>query len=181
MNTAIIHPQDDSTTFLDPIYRSASNKTVVKANTTIDGIKDLIQSHDRIIMLGHGCPWGLFNMGMAANMGIAYNLVINYSHVELLRNQYQNIYIWCNADQFVEKNDLFGFYSGMFISEVAEARHCNLYVTQEEVDESNHAFAEILGKHINLQANEIKRNVQQEYGLLNNVVARYNSARLYYR
>jgi hypothetical protein len=36
-------------------------------------------------------------------------------------NDNKLVFIWCNADQFMKRHQLRGFYSGMFISEVQEA------------------------------------------------------------
>ena len=58
MKNLIIHPQDTSTDFLSPIYTPLKNKTVVKGGITKTELRTLIESHDRIIMLGHGSPYG---------------------------------------------------------------------------------------------------------------------------
>jgi hypothetical protein len=75
-----------------------------------------------------------------------------------------------------------GFYSGMFISEVGEALYCGLPGTQQdEVDESNYGFVNIIGKYINEDKNVIYENVMKEYGIIaeENPVALYNHNRLY--
>jgi hypothetical protein len=75
-----------------------------------------------------------------------------------------------------------GFYSGMFISEVGEALYCGLPGTQQdEVDESNYGFVNIIGKYINEDKNVIYENVIREYGIIaeENPVALYNHNRLY--
>ena len=58
MKTLIIHPQDPSTTFLSPIYANLRNKTVIKSGITKSELRELIVSHDRVLMLGHGSPYG---------------------------------------------------------------------------------------------------------------------------
>ena len=90
--------------------------------------------------------------------------------------------IWCNADQFVDRFDLKGFYTGMFISEVGEAYYCGLPGTkQPEVDESNFKFVDLMGEHINNETIKIHEKVKEQYGLLveHNPVANYNHQRLY--
>jgi hypothetical protein len=70
----------------------------------------------------------------------------------------------------------------MFISEVGEALYCGLPGTQqEEVDESNYGFVNILSKYINEDTNTIHDMVLTEYGLIaeENPVALYNHNRLY--
>ena len=94
------------------------------------------------------------------------------------------MFIWCNADRFVERNKLKGFYSGMFISEVGEAYYCGLPNTpQSVVDESNNEFARMLGECFTdkKQLNESYSDVRNSYGKLaeTNIVAKYNYERLY--
>ena len=43
-----------------------------------------------------------------------------------LKKKDNSVFIWCNADQFVNRYNLKGFYTGMFISEVMEAVFCGL-------------------------------------------------------
>jgi hypothetical protein len=130
---------------------------------------------DRFIMMGHGSPWGLFSM---THKG----MLINDDTARLLTPCSQNVYIWCNADQYVKGNKLRGFYTGMFISEVGEAKYCGLKdITQAQVDESNNAFAQIVGKYINESVQSMHMKVRKEYGVLaeKNPVAEYNWQRLY--
>lgn len=180
VRNVVVHPEDRSTDFLSPIYRSAEDKTVLTKNSTLDEIHELIKTSDRAMMMGHGCPNGLFSIGKFRN---CMGLVISRSAVEHLKDKPESIYIWCNADKFVEPNDLRGFYSGMFISEVGEAKYCGVQVNQEMVDESNNAFAEIVGKYIHLPVAELYEKVMEEYGELakTNPVAKYNHDRLYLR
>jgi len=177
----VIHPEDKSTTFLSPIYKNAHNKRVLSKDSSIQEVHDLIKTSGRALMMGHGSPSGLFSIGRFKD---AMGLVIGRSAVELLKDKPENIYIWCNADRFVEPNNLRGFYSGMFISEVGEAMYCGVKgVTQEIVDESNDTFAEIVGKYIHLPVAELYEKVKEEYGKLaeTNPVAKYNHERLYLR
>jgi hypothetical protein len=92
------------------------------------------------------------------------------------------IAIWCNADQFMNRHELNGFYSGMFISEVGEATYCGLPGTEQEtVTASNDYFAELLGEVINEPLSVIYEHVMDNYELLteDNPVANYNHNRLY--
>lgn len=176
----VIHPEDRSTTFLEPIYKTAENKEVLTKDKSIDEVYELIKTSGRAMMMGHGSPSGLFNVGRFRD---ARGFVISRECVQLLKDKPENIYIWCNADKFVEPNDLHGFYSGMFISEVGEAKYCGVKANQEMVDESNNAFAEIVGKYIHLPVAELYEKVMEEYGELakTNPVAKYNHDRLYLR
>jgi hypothetical protein len=191
MKTLIIHPEDRSTTFLDIVYTPIKNKTVITGGISKSELNKLIENHDRIMMMGHGCPTGLFSVGQFGNSN---GLIIDSTTVPLLNEKKDNVFIWCNADRFVNYHKLKGFYSGMFISEVGEANYCskdfpinsNEYIklrttTQEEVDESNYGFCNIIAKHINEDTNIIHENVTKEYGIIaeNNPVALYNNFRLY--
>jgi hypothetical protein len=61
MKTLIIHPKDSTTDFLSPIYSPLKDKTVIKGGIPKSDLVELIMSHDRILMLGHGSPYGLLN------------------------------------------------------------------------------------------------------------------------
>jgi hypothetical protein len=103
---------------------------------------DLIEEHDRVMMCGHGAPMGLFSVGQFKNTG---GFIIDHTMVDILSKKDNSIFIWCNADQFVNRFKLKGFYSGMFISEVGEAYYCGLPGTKQDVvDESNFGFCELL-------------------------------------
>jgi hypothetical protein len=179
MKTLIVHPQDSSTSFLDIVYSPVENKTVITGGITKKELYEQIEQHDRIMMMGHGSPFGLFSVGRFKNSG---GYIIDHSVVPLLKSKKDNVFIWCNADRFVNEYRLKGFYSGMFISEVGEAIYCGLPGTpQDVVDESNYGFCNIIAKHINEDTNTIYENVKKEYGVIaeENSVAYYNNLRLY--
>lgn len=179
MKTLIIHPQDASTSFLDIVYGPIENKTVVTGGIRKQEVNDLIKSHDRVMMMGHGSPFGLFSVGQFKNTG---GYIIDHTTVPLLETKTDNVFIWCNADRFVNEHELKGFYSGMFISEVGEAIYCGLPGTKQDVvDESNYGFCNIISKYINQDTNVIYENVKKEYGVIaeENSVAFYNNLRLY--
>ena len=178
----IIHPDDRSTDFLKPIYVNVENPTLVTGGYTKNEIRELIESHDQVIMLGHGSPGGLFSMGHFEDETFGRGYIIDYSMNTALQAKTNSIFIWCNADMFVHYNNLKGFYSGMFISETVEATYCGLPGTeQDQVDESNNLFAQILGETINKPVNEIYNHVRLNYQTIteHNPVALYNYNRLY--
>jgi len=183
MKTLVIHPKDRSTDFLKPIYADLDDVTLVTGGWSQDRIKEAIQTHDQVIMMGHGSPNGLFTMGQfPSNTYLSY--VIGADMVEVLNQKDNNIFIWCNADQFINKHDLKGFYSGMFVSEVGEAFYCKVpSFTQEAVDESNNTFARQLGECLGATRapEEIHAQIREQYGQLaeHNLIAEYNHKRLY--
>ena len=179
MKNLVIHPEDKSTDFLEPIYGKVEDKTVITKNASVNDLNTLIKNSDRVMMMGHGSPSGLFSVRMF-EQNKPY--VISKEETDILKEQDQNIYIWCNADRFVEEYDLKGFYSGMFISEVGEAMFCGVrQANQKMVNESNNKFSEIVGNHINLPKEELYEIVIKEYGELakTNPVAKFNLDRLF--
>lgn len=173
MKTLVIHPHDTSTHFLKPIYDSIPNKTVITGGWSIVEVRTLISMHDRIIMMGHGSPNGLF--------GINFNrtYVVDKDTVDLFEGK-ECIFIWCHADQFVKKHNLKGFHSGMFVSEVGEALMYNLRGDEKLVNESNSTFAHMLGMSINKPMKELYESIKKDYGWMaeRNEIAKYNHERL---
>lgn len=172
--TLIIHPEDPSTTFLETIYKDIENKTVITGGLTKREVNILIENHDRVMMMGHGSPGGLFSVGkFQTNNGY----VVDYSTVRLLEEKEDNVFIWCYANEYVLRYGLKGFFTGMFISETSEAYACGVRTaTQEDVDISNNTFCEIVSKNINESTEVLYENVLNEYGVLaqTNDVAEYN-------
>jgi hypothetical protein len=150
--------------------------TIIRGGSKYE-VDEQIEQHDRIMMMGHGAPNGLFSVGQFPQ---TYGLIVNVDTVPLLQNK-ECIFIWCNADQFVTKHNLKGLYSGMFISEVGEAHYCGLPGTpQSIVDTSNDSFARWMGENANMALNEIYHNTMDNYEVLamDNPVADYNAQRL---
>jgi len=178
MTNLIIHPTDRSTDFLKPIYANITDAIILNGGATKDQVKELMVRADRVIMLGHGSPFGLFSIGQfAGNNGY----IVDSTMVDVLKHV-ECIAIWCNADKFMNQHELNGFYSGMFISEVGEATYCGLPGTEQEtVTASNDYFAELLGEVINEPLSVIYEHVIDNYGLIteDNKVANYNYNRLY--
>jgi len=180
MKTLIIHPTDPTTDFLKPIYAGLSDSAILPMQTPSKILMALINKSVRVLLMGHGCPAGLFSFGAVQRKII----VVSSFETNVFDGQDENVYIFCNADKYVEANDLHGFYSGMFISEISEAKWMGLTgVTREMVDESNATFAEILSNYIHLSKNELYDNVIIEYSQLaeTNPIAAYNVQRLYVR
>jgi hypothetical protein len=108
-------------------------------------------------------------------------MIIDRSMVAALGNKKNNIYIWCNADRFVNMYYLKGFYTGMFISEYSEASYCGVSSFKGEVEQSNALFADIVGQSILMEAKNIQANTKLLYHIKNSGVNKYNNDRLYYR
>ena len=179
MKTLVIHPKDNSTVFLTKAYESLDDVTLVQGDATKEQIGDMISSHDQIMMMGHGTSDGLLSVGQFPD---ASGYIIDDSFASLLAEKNNSVFIWCNADQYVNRHQLSGFYTGMFISEVAEAYLMGLDgTTQEEVDESNQTFVETIGALADRGPRLMHAMARHKYGQLtrHNRVARYNHERLY--
>lgn len=169
MKTLVIHPTDSTTSFLSKIY-NGKDWTIENRHAGPDyRKKDFIQQvkdHDRIIMMGHGFPGGLF-----------------FSHIKpetvYLLKEKECVCIWCNADQFVNKYKLKGFFTGMFISEVGEANYFDIYPTQEEVDFSNHFFTDLVAENIEKDSVPLHQIVKENYYSSECPVIQFNNDRLY--
>ena len=133
------------------------------------------------MMMGHGSPMGLFSVGQFPE---TYNFIIDGHTVQYLQGK-ECMFIWCNADKFVERNKLNGLYTGMFISEVGESIMCGVSSNQNTVDTSNDSFAQILGNQLLTENNYlyIHKQVNKEYSIIanSNNVAQYNLERWYCR
>lgn len=173
MKTLVIHPKDSTTDFLSGIYADKPDWNILNYDCSSSYIKLQIAVHDRIIIMGHGIPAGLLGHG---------KLFIHSDFVYLLRDiRKQYVFIWCNADLFVEEYNLHGFYSGMFISEMAEAAWFHIDATEEQIDYSNKLFAEAVNKSID--RNNFYDRVKLEYDNIQdqNPIIEYNKQRLYFR
>lgn len=181
MKTLIIHAEDSSTDFLCPIYQTIKNKTVLRKGLTKNEIAEQIKLHDRVLMLGHGSPEGLFSVGQFETDN---SLIIDGSLINLLAEKEENVYIWCHANKFVERYNLKGFYTGMFVSEFLEVVYCQLPLVEDNViDESNDGFSKIVSKYVNNSKSVLYKKVLEEYQIIanGNLVAAYNIDRLYYQ
>ena len=169
VNTLVIHLEDPSTDCLSVIYSGRGWK-VVRTQPEQEELERLLAEHDRIIMLGHGSPTGLFGSHTSYSA-----FAIGEREAHLLRNK-SNIYIWCYASSYVQKHGLAGFASGMFISEVGEAHVMGVKTTSSQVFESNRVFSESVGRHVDDP--QVCQKVIKDYGAVDSDVARYNLARL---
>lgn len=181
MKTLVIHAEDSSTDFLCPIYQTIEDRTVLRKGFTKNEISEQIKIHDRVLMLGHGSPEGLFSVGQFKTNN---SLIIDSSIASLLSEKEENIYIWCHANKFVERHNLKGFYTGMFVSEFLEVVYCELPLVEDDViNESNDGFSSIVSKYVNDYKSVLYKNTLEEYQIIanRNLVAAYNIDRLYYQ
>jgi hypothetical protein len=105
MKNLIIHPQDPTTSFLSTIYAPIKNKTVITGGINRTELRKLINSHDRITMIGHGNGYGLMPVGQFPENKYP---IVDDSLVCELREKQDSIYIWCDADFFLRLHNLDG-------------------------------------------------------------------------
>jgi len=164
--TLVIHKADPSTDFLKVIYEGLGYP-VIAGNVTQQQLLEAIRAHDRIFMLGHGSPGGLFAAGF----------LIGDEFGPVLAQKRDGVYIWCNADAYAVRNKLSGLVSGMFISEVGEAAMFGIRATQEEVNQSNYAFSRAVRKALDTGAPP--STVRECYVHATCKITKFNNERLY--
>lgn len=166
-STLVIHMEDASTDFLTAIYDG-------KGYDLINGYieqKDLlveIRNHDRIFMLGHGGPSGLFGPGY---------IIQNELFGRELAKKNDGLYVWCHAVEYAHKYKLTGLVSGMFISEVGEAAYEGIKATQAQIDASNNGFSRAVRRY--LDTGSSPHEVRSCYNDATCQVTQYNNERLY--
>lgn len=180
MKTLIIHPDDPSTDVLRILYEPIKDNATIVTSGSYREVEELIKSHDRIMMMGHGSPGGLFSVHQFSGCPRGY--VIDHLMVPLLRKKEDSVFIWCHASDFVSHHGLSGFASGMFISEVGEAEWCGVRgADQTMVDASNVCFMEEAAIAIRSSAEDLfEQTTKGRYEKLSktNPVAAYNIRRL---
>lgn len=129
----VIHPKDESTDFLYEIYKG-KGYTTIWHNPTHKELKLALESHDKIIMLGHGDHHGLYGYG---------RMIIDSKLVYILRKK-EVFAVWCNADVFVEKYKLNGAYTGMIISEECEAIYEGISSLRSDIESLNFVFSKAM-------------------------------------
>lgn len=169
MKTLVIHPADRTTDFLKTIYENQLEWTIVNSELSRNEMKDVIKKHDRIIMLGHGDENGLYGFDhYVINDSVAYSLKTKFC-----------ICIWCKTYNFVMNNDLKGFFTGMIVSDEAEAFMYKLNATAAEIEESNDLFAKAIRD--NLSSSTIVDDVLKSYDSETNEIIQFNRKNLFYR
>lgn len=167
MKTLVIHPSDRTTDMLCLIYKNR-DWTVCRDNGISDEeLRELIKTHDRIIMLGHGTPYGLINSRRSG-------YIVNSSHVDLLKEK-ECISIWCKSDEFFSKYNIPGFHTGMIISEVDEEYYMLGYapLNEEEILNNMLFFSRIVAECIDMSPIDMKKHILNKYNFKDEVT-QYN-------
>lgn len=104
-DTLVIHCEDRTTDMLSQIYEGKNWDVLRDGNIAKDELHKLLQSHSRIVCLGHGWTSGLINKQGGG-------LVISADEVPYLKDK-RLFVIWCNAAKFFENH---GIGKGQFIT-----------------------------------------------------------------
>lgn len=136
----VIHPKDKTTSFLTKIYAGKKDVTLIDETWNNRRIREAIGSAPKeeiVMMLGHG-----YNGGLFAPYGDNQfaRTIVNDRLVYLLK-EHTCIGIWCNANEFAEKYNLKGLFSGMIISEKSEADMLGIDIIGENIYDCNRQFA----------------------------------------
>lgn len=170
-------------------YYGGKSKTAPVSQTLLSGLPD--RSYDDYYddtswyssrKVGSGGSAGGY-VGYQSFESLRTGYVIDDTNAEQLRDKKLTA-IWCNADQYMEWNNLAGFYTGMFISDSSEATLIGTKDSEEwQIDESNYMFSFIMRDLLNYPSEDILKYAKEQYGKLaeRNAVAKYNYRRLYAR
>ena len=163
--TLVIHPKDASTDFLTRIYKDKDWTSIRSWPQDPASLKRFINCYDRIIMMGHGTPSGLLNVGSFYGDEPNQFYVIDNYFADLLQTK-ETVSIWCHSDQFARQYKLPGFHTGMIISEGSEAQYVlgKTPLNAEETLDNMNLFADVVGKHIdNPNLLEMQKLIREQY------------------
>lgn len=164
--TLVIHLKDKSTDFLKLVYKD-KDYDVINDFKSKEELRKAIKSHDKIIMMGHGIPYGLIDP-------IHHGIAIDRTFVNLLEKR-ETISIWCWSDQFFRRYNMKGFHTGMIISECGEQKMMlgKVYLNKEQQLANMEKFATIVGECIDKTPEEMKEHILANYND-NDEVTKFN-------
>ena len=175
-DTLVIHCQDHSTDMLSQIYEGKGWDVLRDGNIDKDELHELLECHDKIVMLGHGTRGGLIN-----SQGGGY--VIGDAEAPYLKDK-KLFVIWCNADKYFNDHNLG---TGQFItknapSEVWESRAAGCGNISSELMLENITYwsklcadvvDECLAGNVDSGVDYIRKNYLEKYG--NHPVTLFNA------
>lgn len=163
MKTLVVHPYDETTLELERVY--AGKRTDILHDETLSR-KDVEAAllngcYNRILLLGHGTEYGLYNMKTDL-------FVFNHSTLRniIIPRKIEVVAIWCHASLFFanQVNCASVFSTGMFISEIKEARDYFLNeVNEETIRRQFELFSEVLSTAAFLPMAEIRGYINLHY------------------
>lgn len=183
-DTLVIHCQDPSTVMLKQIYADKNWDVLNDGSIVPEELEQLLQSHSRIIMLGHGTAAGLINIQYSE--GGSSN-VINSSNAKFLKDK-KLFVIWCNADKFFNTHNIGKgqFITGNMPSEVWECRMAGCGGISSQLMLENITYwcklcadvvEDCLNGNVKDSVKYIRTNYIKKYG--DHPVTHYNSVRTF--
>lgn len=163
MNTLVVHPYDETTLELERVYAGKQADVLHSETLARSDVETALLTgrYDRIILLGHGTEYGLCNMksdSYVFDLGLLRKIVIP--------RKIEVVAIWCHASLFfIDNADPSSVFStGMFISEVREARDYFLFEADEDtVRRQFELFSEVLSTAAFLPISQIREYVDRHY------------------
>lgn len=173
----VVHPYDESTRMLAMIYDGIDNVKLFDSWMQKDAILSAIAEAPKdepILLLGHGSPWGLYDLRRG--------LILNDADAELLKDRPNLVGIWCYASEYAFKHGLKGFFSGMFISEPREAFVNRVEASDEEIAFVANDFSARFGTALRngLPLNEVAAALMDP-SFINSDLTEFNYSRLTWR
>lgn len=135
----VIHPKDRTTEVLAMLY-DGKGAQVVTDYPSRHLLKDQmyhLPKREWIMLLGHGCDRGLYFRENDEDKNFDKIIIDKSFNHQLRHHGSRLIGIWCHAVDFARQEGLHGLFSGMLISEKAEAEEYGIDATQEEILASN--------------------------------------------
>lgn len=180
--TLVIHPKDKTTDCLSVIYEGRGWDVIRDYNTSRREVERQIRRHSRIIMLGHGTPYGLLAGGnikgildRKTHFSRFHHYIVDDTLADALQGK-DTFSIWCNSDKFFKVHGLKGLHTGMIISEVgeevvlpgilsglAEDDTWTPPLNEEQMAKNMELFCGAFAKYIDLTPEECRKKVLEEY------------------
>lgn len=135
----VIHPEDRTTEVLKMLYAGLDARVVSDdcSNKEMDHLLKHTSTQERVMLLGHGSDKGLFFRRDDTKNEFDKVIVAHRNNYMLRQHGGNMIGIWCHANLFAQAEGLHGLFSGMIISEMAEAEEYGIAATHEEILASN--------------------------------------------
>lgn len=143
MRRLIIHPKDHTTDFLAALYEGWQDCEVYRGKLTSKEVNHAFHHclpTTQIMLLGHGSDKGLYYRENSHKEGFDC-VMVGHPHRHWLARRHNIVGIFCNADEFARAEGLHGLFTGMIISEMAEAKAYGICTTEEELHQENRKFA----------------------------------------
>lgn len=139
-DTLVIHCKDNSTEMLCQIYEGKNWDVLRDGNIDTEELHQLLQTHDKIVCLGHGSSYGLLNI-----QGGGYT--ISQTEVPFLKDK-KLFFIWCNASTFANRHNLHGFITGNMPSDNWEASAAGFKVSEKYMNDNITFWSKCCADHV---------------------------------